>query len=1104
MNPLGHGRDNNFISSVLSAGKATRAEGFSKESEHWLHSVVRNTSDIIMVLGAYGAVSYVNPAVEGMLGYKADELIGVNALSLVHPRDAERVKQAFAEALRSSGNQPPAEVRLRHADGSWRHVEVVSNKLLDYPSAGRVVSNIRDVTERKKAEEKSRFQAQLLDMAGEAVIAVDVDQKVTYWNRAAERLYGWASEEVMGRNLRERIVPDEFREQAKEIDKQVTETGHWSGEFVVRHKDGTLFPVLANNALLHDEADNVVGCISVLRDITERKQTEDKLKESEERFRRTFDEAPIGMAVTGLADGRFLQVNRWLCQMLGRSEEELLASTYLDITHPDDVNLSIEYGQQLLEGELRSYQIEKRYLHAEGHLVWLSLSASVAKDSEGNPLYFIAQMQDVTERKRAEEALRESEGRFRQLFEHSVDALFVIHDETREIVDCNREACRSLGYSREELLALRLDDVALDLLSEEEKRQRGSNTPWRRALAGEPGTIIGFHENEHRRKDGTTFPVEVGVGSIDYGERRMILASVRDSTERKRAEEALRSSEANLAEAQRIAQLGSWEWDLKTDEVWWSDEAYRIYGFESSQFSPTLKTMEELFHPDDRHLFSEILYDSSPKTNSYDFEHRIVRPNGEVRWIHRRGEVVRGEGGEEVLRIIGTDHDVTEHKRAEERLHYQATHDLLTGLPNRSLFEDRLKYALRRTSGRRGRMAAVLFMDLDSFKVVNDSLGHKLGDRLLVAAGERFRGCLRPEDTLARFGGDEFVVLVDDFENPEDAVRVAQRIIGAYREPFVLEGQEVFIKPSIGISLVSTRTASTSSEELLRDADIAMYRAKEEGLGYRVFEPDMYEQVLGRLKLENELQRAIESEEFVVYYQPIVNLQSSQVWGMEALVRWQHPERGLLEPKEFITVAEESGLVVRVGELVLKQACEQGREWQERHPHIQPLVVSVNLSAKQLQCPDLARIVEGILHETGLSACSLSLDITETVYVRASEVSLATLDDLKRLGVHISIDDFGVGYSSLSYLKRLPADDLKLDQSFVAGIRKNAMDTAIVQTVIDLAHTLGMKVIAEGVEGIDQAERLKEMGCELAQGYHYAEPLPVQALLGFFRGCRSG
>ncbi len=261
------------------------------------------------------------------------------------------------------------------------------------------------------------------------------------------------------------------------------------------------------------------------RDVTERKQAEEKLRQSEERFRSAFDEAAIGMAVIEVVEGRFVQVNRSLCEMLGRSEEELLAATFLDITHPDDFDLSTEYAQRLLEDELGSYEIEKRYLHAEGYPIWVSLSASVAKDSENRSLYFISQMQDITERKRAEEALRRSERRFKQLFEHSVDALFVIDDETREIIDCNQEACRSLGYSREELLALRLDDFVREILSEEEKRQRGNNTPWRRGLAGEPGTIIGLHDNEHRRKDGTTFLVEVGVGSIDYEERPMILAS---------------------------------------------------------------------------------------------------------------------------------------------------------------------------------------------------------------------------------------------------------------------------------------------------------------------------------------------------------------------------------------------------------------------------------------------------------------------------------------------------------------------------------------------------------------------------------------------------
>jgi predicted signal transduction protein with EAL and GGDEF domain len=363
---------------------------------------------------------------------------------------------------------------------------------------------------------------------------------------------------------------------------------------------------------------------------------------------------------------------------------------------------------------------------------------------------------------------------------------------------------------------------------------------------------------------------------------------------------------------------------------------------------------------------------------------------------------------------------------------------------------------------------------------------------LLVAVGEHLTRCLRPEDTVARFGGDEFTVLVENIGDPKDAVRVASRITEALREPFVLDGRELFVKASIGIALGTAHTKSP--EDLLRDADAAMYWAKEAGLGCQVFETSMHEQALRRLELENELQRAIETGEFVIHYQPIVNLRSDEVWGLEALVRWRHPERGLLNPKEFVPLAEESGLVIHMGEQVLKEACSQAKRWQERYPRMPPLMLAVNLSARQLRHPDLARTVERMLRETRLEGQYLSLDITETVYIKTLEGNTAVLDELKQLGIRISIDDFGVGYSSLAYLKRLPADALKIDQSFIKAVGEEVEDTAIVQMIIDLAHTLGMEVIAEGVESKGQTEQLKEMGCDLAQGYHFAKPLPPEAV----------
>jgi diguanylate cyclase (GGDEF)-like protein/PAS domain S-box-containing protein len=462
---------------------------------------------------------------------------------------------------------------------------------------------------------------------------------------------------------------------------------------------------------------------------------------------------------------------------------------------------------------------------------------------------------------------------------------------------------------------------------------------------------------------------------------------------------------------------------------------------------------------------------------------------------------LRGEQGE-ISGYLSIMRDLTERKeserlrRSEARLRYQAFHDLLTGLANRHLFLEHLEQALRRTGRTRGRKVAVLFMDLDNFKVINDSLGHQVGDVLLTAVSERLQGCLRPQDTLARFGGDEFTVLLEEVANPNEAVRVAERILETFRSPFVLDGREVVVTVSIGIAL---GTASTkNSEELLRDADTAMYRAKAQGtLKYEFFDRGMYERTLVRRNVENDLWRALENDEFEVHYQPIVNLGTDEVWGVEALVRWQHPEKGLLHPSQFVPLAERNGLIVPLGKLAMEDACKLAKELQRSRPRLRPLVAGVNYSARQLEHPDSTHAVEELLRRIGLQAGLLHLDITETAYISAAAAHESNLDKLKGLGVGISIDDFGMGYSSLSYLKRLPADTLKVDKSFVAGLGEDVRDTAIVQMVIDLAHTFGMEAVAEGVERKKQAEQLKEMGCDMAQGYYFARPLPPEELSEF-------
>jgi diguanylate cyclase (GGDEF)-like protein/PAS domain S-box-containing protein len=445
--------------------------------------------------------------------------------------------------------------------------------------------------------------------------------------------------------------------------------------------------------------------------------------------------------------------------------------------------------------------------------------------------------------------------------------------------------------------------------------------------------------------------------------------------------------------------------------------------------------------------------------------------------------------------MIGVSTDISQRKALEAELERRASYDPLTGLPNRHTFIDRLGMALQRTKrGKAGRKVGVLFMDLDGFKNVNDSLGHEAGDRLLVALAERLKNRLRPEDVLARFGGDEFAVLLEEAADASEVIRVAQRIGEALRETFTVNDHQVNLSTSVGITLGSAHT-NDDPEGMLRQADAAMYQGKEQGPGrYAVFDPAMQTRAQERIELEAELRRALEQGEFVLFYQPEVSLHDGSMVGFEALLRWRHPERGLLKPSAFMPLAEETDLITPIGRWVLEEACRQAKRWEEEHPLASPMMMEVNLSARQLARRGLAQTVEEALRRTNLAAHALALDITETVLIGASEHNAQALEALKKMGIRLYLDDFGTSYSSISYLKRLPVDRVKVDRMFVKGLGGNATDTALVRMIIDLCHTLGIEVLAEGVETSDQAALLKDMGCDLGQGYYFARPLRSEEL----------
>jgi diguanylate cyclase (GGDEF)-like protein/PAS domain S-box-containing protein len=554
--------------------------------------------------------------------------------------------------------------------------------------------------------------------------------------------------------------------------------------------------------------------------------------------------------------------------------------------------------------------------------------------------------------------------------------------------------------------------------------------------------------------------------------------------------EALLQSEERYKLVSRATNDAVWDWDLATDRLVWNGAIETLFGYAPDRVEPHIDWWTERIHPDDRDEVSASIHGAIEQgTEVWSAEYRFRAADNTYAAVIDRGYIARASDGAPV-RMIGSMMDISERKRLEEQLAHQAFHDALTGLPNRALFMNRLEQALARAK-RHPSPSALLYLDLDRFKVVNDSLGHEVGDQLLIAVGERLRACVRPQDTVARLGGDEFTILIEDVEDVEQARRCARRVLEVLSTPFTASGHRVFTTASIGIALV---VEGERPSMLLRHVDVAMYLAKSKGKArYEVYDPDMNARAVRRLEMENSLRRALERDEFRVHYQPKVDLSTGRVVGMEALLRWEHPQRGMVSPSEFVPIAEDTGLILPLGRWVLEQACRQARVWQEQIPTGGPRSVSVNLSARQFQDPDLAEEIGRMLGEFGLDPHYLQLEITESVMMEHAETAVSTLRRLRGLGVELALDDFGTGYSSLGYLERFDVDTVKIDGSFVRDLGRARGKTAIVEAVITLSRALGIAVVAEGIETAGQLSTLRALGCERGQGYLFSGPVPPDA-----------
>jgi diguanylate cyclase (GGDEF)-like protein/PAS domain S-box-containing protein len=802
-------------------------------------------------------------------------------------------------------------------------------------------------------------------------------------------------------------------------------------------------------------------------------------------FRTLFEFLPVGAYRTS-PDGRQLRANRALVRLNGYDTEEEMLAAVSDIGSEWYVQPGRREEFRALmarDGQVIGF-VSEIWRHKTRERIWISENAHALRDAAGQVLLYEGTVEEVTDRVEASRALHRSEEDFR-LLASQVPGMFyrvLITPEGQRRFSFVSEGVRQLyGVAPQEVLA---DGSLLNGFRHPEDLAPLEH-PWRTAIDADQSLDVVFRIC---LRDGSVKWVQMTSSAVSRSEAGTVRVGViLDISARAQAEDALRASDRLWKLALEATGDGVWDWDLVTGEEQLSDSCLAMYGYSADEIGAHFQDLDQRTHPDDvARMQRDREAHFAGLTRAYVNEHRVQCRDGRWKWILSRGMVIGRDAQDRPTRMVGTHTDITERKQSEALIWRQANFDALTGLPNRRMLRDRLEQNLQQ-SRREGLKVAVLFIDLDHFKQVNDTVGHAKGDMLLIEAAHRTRHCVREADTVARLGGDEFTVVLSGLAEPLRATQVAQQIVRSLGEVYLLGGDTAFVSASVGITMYPDD--ATEIEDLFKHADQALYVAKDAGrnrVGH--FTPALQEAAQTRGALAKDLRRALAANQFHVVYQPIITLAGGEVHKAEALIRWQHPERGLVSPAAFIPIAESTGLIVEIGDWVFCQAAEQVRQWRSRfHPQFQ---ISVNKSPVQfVNARGSQQAWFDHLSLLGLPGQSVVVEITESLLLEAGAGVHDQLLELRDAGVGVSLDDFGTGYSSLSYLQRYDIDYLKIDQSFVRNLGSGGKDMALCKAIILMAHELGMQVIAEGVETAEQCELLMAAGCDFAQGYLFARPM---------------